>query len=357
MSFWQQLKKEKTPFICLAPMSDVTDVAFRRMIAKYGKADVMWTEFVSADGLCSVGRKKLLHILKYSEKERPIVAQIFGANPEKIAEAVKLVKKLKFDGVDINMGCPDRAVVKAGAGSALIKNPKLAREIIRMAKMAAGSLPVSVKTRVGFASRNELSKWLAELLAEEPAAITLHARTKKEMSEVPADWSLVKKAVEIRNKLKSKTLIIGNGDVLDLADAKKKAKESGADGVMIGRGFFGKPWLLSGWDSSYQDVERNFSHSKSLNTKANLFLNSQEHQNRLNGENNPQDRKFIRMKLKILLEHTKLFEKLLGKEKPFNVMKKHFKAYVSGFDGAKELRIKLMETKNAEEVEEIIKRF
>lgn len=307
-------------------MADVTDAAFRQMIAKYSKGkngnlDVMWTEFTSADGLCSAGKKKLLHQLAFSGKERPIVAQLFGAKPENMRRAAALAARLGFDGIDINMGCPDRAVEKQGGGAALIKNPKLARELIRAAKEGAGKLPVSVKTRIGY-NKNELAPpaggWLPELLAEEPAAIIIHARTRKELSNVPARWEHIQEAVALRDKLSSKTLIIGNGDVAGLADAYEKVKISGADGAMLGRAFFGRPWL---------------------------FQCSQEHQN---------IERDIKRQLKILLEHAKLFEKLLGKHKSFAVMKKHFKAYVSGFSGAKALRVKLMATNNVAEVEKII---
>ncbi|MCR4336423.1 MAG: tRNA-dihydrouridine synthase family protein, partial [Candidatus Omnitrophica bacterium] len=218
------------PIMILAPMADVTDSAFRRIIAKYGKPDVMWTEFVSADGLCHPkGREKLLIDLSYTEAERPIVAQLFSGRPEKMREASKLAQELGFDGVDINMGCPDRAVEKQCAGASLMKNPTLARELIRAAKEGAPNIPVSVKTRLGY-NKDELETWLPELLAEEPAVVTIHCRTRKEMSDVPARWERVKRAVEIRNELKSKTLIFGNGDVLDIQDAQKKAEETGADG-------------------------------------------------------------------------------------------------------------------------------
>ncbi len=300
-------------------MADVTDAAFRRIIAKYGKPDVMWTEFVSADGLCSTeGRKHLLTDLSYTEKERPIVAQLFTAHPEKMFEAARLVAALGFDGFDINMGCPDKSIEKQGAGAALIKTPRIAREVISAAKegiRAAGKhIPVSVKTRVGW-SKPELETWIPELLKENIAALIIHARTRKELSLVPARWEFVKRVVEIRNEMKVDTLIIGNGDVADLDEARKKAKESGADGVMIGRGIFGNPWLFAGKISGTEE------------------------------------------KLKVLVEHTKLFEKLLGKKKNFAIMKKHYKAYVNGFDGAKELRVELMAAGNAKEVEVIVKRF
>lgn len=309
--FWKKLKR---PILALAPMADVTDAAFRKLIAKYGKPDVMWTEFVSCDGLCSdKGRLILMRALKYSPAERPIVAQIFGANPENFYKCAKLLKKLKFDGIDINMGCPDRKVEKQGGGAKLIMNPELAKEIIRQTKRGAGGLPVSVKTRIGYNKRN-IEEWIGHLIEAEPAVITVHARTRKEMSKVPADWRAIAEVVKLIKKSGKDILVIGNGDVKDLADARKRAKESGADGVMIGRGIFGNPWLF----------------------------------------NSRKKKVTLAEKLKAMLEHAKLFEKLLG-GKNFEVMKKHFKAYVAGFPGASELRAKLMQTHSAAEVAKILR--
>src|SRR3989338_8300727 len=195
-NFWEKLRK---PILCLAPMADVTDCAFRQIIAKYGKPDIFWTEFVSADGLAHpVAREKLLIDLKYGENERPIVAQIFGGKIENIKEAAKLCRELGFDGIDINMGCPDKTIEKQCAGAAMMKDPKLAREIIRAAKEGAGDLPISVKTRIGY-NKNEIETWIRELLSEDIAALTVHLRTRKEMSNVPAHWDLMKRIVQIRN--------------------------------------------------------------------------------------------------------------------------------------------------------------
>ncbi len=223
-------------------MANVTDAAFRRVIAKYGKPDVMYTEFVSADGLCSAGRDALLVDFKYTEAERPLIAQIFSAKPDKIFEAAQLIQKLGFDGIDINMGCPDKNVMKQCAGAALIKTPDLARELIRAAKAGAPNLPLSIKTRIGD-TRNTLAEWLPVILEEKPAAVIIHARTRKEMSKVPAHWETIKEAVDIAKG--SGVLIVGNGDVLNLAHARERVAETGCDGVMLGRAIFGNPWLFT----------------------------------------------------------------------------------------------------------------
>ena len=340
--FWKKLKK---PIFALAPMSNVTDAAFRRIITKYGKADIMWTEFVSCDGLASKGRDKLLVDFMFTKAERPIVAQIFGSKPENFYKTALLLRELGFDGIDINMGCPDKNVEKQGAGAALIKNIPLAQEIIRETKRGAGKLPVSVKTRIGY-NKNSLNEWLPALLETEPAAIIIHARTRKEMSLVPAKWDVIADAVRIRDahdNSKFKTLILGNGDVKDLADAEKKIKISGADGVMIGRGIFGNPWFFAGCHSPKKgnpdNCSRLDSRSGGNDSCAGMTPNIEE-------------------KLRVMVEHTYLFEKLLGEHKSFEIMKKHYKAYVSGFDGAKELRIKLMAgAKTAEDVENIVVDF
>jgi tRNA-dihydrouridine synthase len=197
-------------------MEDVTDVAYRALIAEYKPADVTWTEFTSADGLVrapQTGRKSLLKKLEFSDVERPMVAQLFTAVPEHMEQAAALCVQLGFDGIDINMGCPDKKVEKQGCGSAMIKHPDHAVEIIRAAQRGAAGLPVSVKTRVGYKSDDELEGWLSVLLREHIAALTVHARTRNDLSKVPARWSLVARAVQLRDSLGLTTRIIGNGDV------------------------------------------------------------------------------------------------------------------------------------------------
>ena len=314
--------------MALAPMANVTDVAFRSIIAKYGKPDLMYTEFVSADGLGSAGREHLLIDLKFSEAERPIVAQFFGATPDHFYQAALLAQELGFDGIDINMGCPDRAVLKQGAGAALIETPELAQEIIRETKRGAGPLPVSVKTRLGL-KKNTLKSWLPRLLETDLAAVIIHGRTAKELSLVPARWEDIAEAVKIRAELglgMEETLILGNGDVKNLADAEVKAKKYGLDGVMVGRGIFGNPWFFARYHNEV--VIPGFA-----------------------GMGEPDAKE----KLRVMVEHTRLFEKMFTGVKNFDVMKKHYKAYANGFPGAKELRIKLMAAKNADEVDQVVK--
>jgi len=314
-SFWKLLPR---PFFVLAPMANVTDVAFREIIATYGKPDVLMTEFVSCHGLCSIGQEKLLPDLWYTEKQRPIVAQIFGADPKHFYECARFLAEKGFDGIDINMGCPDRNVEKQGGGAALIKDPKRAQQIIEATKRGAPHLPVSVKTRIGY-NRITIDEWLPYLLEARPAAITIHARTRKEMSDVPARWDVVAQAAtlaHIFDATADRPLIIGNGDVSDLEDAYIKATAAGVDGVMVGRGVFGNPWFFTPYD-----------------IRKSITL---------------QDR------LRVMVEHTELFEKTFSGIKPFDIMKKHYKAYVSGFDGAKDLRATLMNAKNSAEIKALL---
>jgi nifR3 family TIM-barrel protein len=243
MNFWQKLKQEKSVFFCIAPMADVTDPAFRRLIAKHGKPDVMWTEFVSANGLISAGRKVLQRDLEYAEIERPIVAQLFTADPDNMEKAARLCAELGFDGIDINMGCPDKTIEKQGAGAAMIKTPDVAVQVIAAAKRGAGTLPVSVKTRIGY-NTVEIDQWIPLLLRQDIAALTVHARTRKELSQVPAHWELLKEVVKLRDQLAPDTAVIGNGDVTSLADGNAKAALSGVDGIMVGRALFGNPWFF-----------------------------------------------------------------------------------------------------------------
>lgn len=322
LNFWEKLPK---PFFVSAPMLDGTDAAFRRVIAECGKPDVMWTEFVSADGLCHPqGRTRLTRELYFTEAERPIVAQLFTSSPEKIEEAARLIHELGFDGIDINMGCPDRAIEKQGSGSSLIQRPEQALAIIRAAQKGGKGLPVSVKTRTGY-RQNEIERWIPQLLASGIAALTVHLRTRHEMSKVPAHWELAAKVVELARG--SGVKIIGNGDVATLNEARSRAKETGVDGVMIGRGMFGCPWVFS-------DAPE-----PSLEEKLNIMLRHAQYYEELYGDTET--------------NHT-LFG---GRKKSFLLMRKHMSAYVKGIAHATELRTSLMRANSAQDVKEAIEQW
>jgi nifR3 family TIM-barrel protein len=303
--FWRTLPR---PFFALAPLADVTDAAFRRTVATYGKPDVIWTEFTSAAAAGAASSDSVLPNLLYTAAERPIVAQLWGADPVIMEQAAAVVASLGFDGIDLNMGCPERTVEKRGAGAALCKHPTRAKALIRAAQRGAGTLPVSVKIRIGY-DRNDIETWLPALLEEQPAAVTIHARTRQEKSAVPARWEVVARAVAIRQELGSPALIIGNGDVRDVAEARQKVRDTGVDGVMLGRAIFGNPWLF------HPHVTR--------------------------------DTLPVAERLRVLVEHATLFERLLSDVKPMDCMKKHYKAYVSGWAGAEALRMRLMTTQSA----------
>src|SRR3989344_5899284 len=233
-NIWQSLTK---PFFVLAPMDDVTDTVFRQVVAVVSKPNLFFTEFTNVDGLQSVGREKVLTRLQHQKTERPLIAQIWGLNPENFCKSAQDISKMDFDGIDLNMGCPEHGTVKKGACSALINNPELAAQIIAATKKGAGDLPVSVKTRIGF-SEIQTEEWCGFLLKQDIAVLTVHGRTVKEMSKVPAHWDEIGKVVKLRDKMGLKTLIIGNGDVENREDGLKKVQEYGVDGIMIGRGIF-----------------------------------------------------------------------------------------------------------------------
>lgn len=334
-------------------MADVTDPAFRRIITKYGKPDVTWTEFVSADGLAHPkGREKLILDLAYTEAERPIVAQLFSSNSEHMRSAAQLCAEMGFDGIDINMGCPDRTIEKQGCGSAMIKTPDKALEIIRAAKQgindAGKNIPLSVKTRVGY-NTEIINEWISVLLKENIQALTVHARTRKDLSQTPANWDYISRVVRLRDQLAPDTIIIGNGDVTDVHDGIIKSQQTGCDGIMIGRACFGNPWIFN------KDIKI----IKKGNWKQNFFLQLLPHNwsKKIMGDSRYTLSDISNEeKLKVLVEHSKLFCELLP-HKNFSTMKKHYKAYCTGFPGAKELRIRLMESHDVEEVEQFIADF
>lgn len=305
---WARLEK---PFFVLAPMDDVTDTAFRRVVADTAPPDMFFTEFANADGLNSPGREAVLQKLRYTDEERPLIAQIWGMQPDNFKKAAVEITEMGLDGIDLNMGCPVKNVVKLGACSALINNRELAGNIISATKEgAAGRIPVSVKTRVGF-SEVDMS-WVEFLLGQDISALTIHGRTSKEQSKVPNKWGLIKEARELRDKIAPNTLIIGNGDVLSRNQGVELAEEHGLDGIMIGRGIFQDPYVFSE-NSSWKNIPK-------------------------------ED------KLELYKKHIKLFrEEWTDKKNPAG-LKKFAKVYISGFDGASDLRVSLMSCNTASEL-------
>jgi tRNA-dihydrouridine synthase len=253
--------------------------------------------------------------LLFTDDEQPIVAQFFGSKPDHFYECAKLAKERGFAGIDINMGCPDRKVVKQGAGIGLCKTPELAKEIITATKQGAQGLPVSVKTRIGLYEVD--LKWIETILATKIEALIIHGRTMKEMSKVPAHWDIIKEVAIMAHD--ANTIVVGNGDVTDREDGLDKAKQSGVDGLMVGRGIFQNPWIF-------------------------------------NPNINPAEIS-ISDRLALLLQHTVLFKELWGDIKSFELMKKFYKVYISGWDGAKDLRTQLMEAKEVMQVEEIVSQY
>ena len=299
--FWASLKH---PFFVLAPMEDVTDTVFRQIVASVGRPDVFFTEFANVEGILSSGQSEVIKRLKYTPAERPLVAQIWGTKPEKFKAAAELIVQLGFDGIDLNFGCPERAIVKQGGCSALIGNYPVVKEIIAATKEGAGSLPVSLKTRIG---RNKIitEEWVGWLLEQNLAALTIHGRTAAEMSAVPTHWDEIGKVVALRDQMKSETLILGNGDIKTLDQARCMVAEYGVDGVMIGRGIFDNVALFA---------------EKELD---------------------------LDQKIALFKRHIELYEQTWGKGKNFQVLKKFVKTYIGGFAGATALREQLFEAKTA----------
>lgn len=306
MSAFDSLPK---PFYALAPLEGVSDTVFRRIVASCARPDVSFTEFTSADGYCSPGKDRVAAGLRFDPSELPLIAQLWGKHPDTMYETARAVIAMGFTGIDLNMGCPDRAVMKAGCGAALCDTPAVAGEIISAVKQAikdSGSIcSVSVKTRLGNRVRNT-EEWTQFLLSQGIDALTVHGRTAKEMSKVPADWDEIGKVVGIRDQMKVKTLIIGNGDVKDVADGNAKCAHYGTDGIMIGRGIFADMWA--------------FDRSKVPHVPTPLEL------------------------LDVMERHVRLFDEVWGESKHYAILKKFYKIYVNGFTDATDWRVRCMET-------------
>ena len=323
MNFWKDISK---PVFALAPMEDVTDTVFREVVMSVSDPEVLnvlYTEFTSTEGMAhEQGRTKVMERIVVNESEikllqsrgTRLVAQIWGSDPAKFVTAARQVEAMGvFSGIDINMGCPVKKVIKNKSCSALINHPALAREIIQ-ATRAGTQLPVSVKTRLGF--KTVITEdWIGNLLEASPAAIIIHGRTQKMMSYGQAMWDEIGKAVELRNRGGYSTVIIGNGDVSSYKDALDKIRNTGVDGVMVGTGVFKNPWI-------FNKLEREISFEE---------------------------------KTDLLLYQVKLFESTWGKNKNFNVLKRFFKIYLNGFRGAVEWRDKLMHASDYSAVYELVK--
>lgn len=327
-NFWKDLSKG---FTVLAPMEGVTDVVFRQVIAQAGRPDVFFTEFTNVSSYASEkGRENALERLQVAPTDAPIVAQIWGKNPEHFAELAGDLKELGFAGLDINMGCPDRHVNAAGGGAAMIRTPGLAVECLRQAR-AATDLPVSVKTRLGYTYVQEYSDWLTMILKENPAALTVHLRTRKEMSKVPAHFELIPEIAGLRKAFSPETKLIVNGDIKDLAQVKELAKKyPEVDGFMIGRGVFENPYCFTEHIPTREEL------MGLLDYHLDLF-----------------DEADARLRLKrarMLGEGVDVAQRGL----PYEPLKHYFKIYVSGFAGAADLRAKMMECRNTQEVRKVL---
>lgn len=360
MSFWKNIRR---PIVGLAPMDGVTDAAYRRIAARHGSPDVVLTEFTNVEGL-SRGAQIMLDDFIYSEEERPAVAQIYGSEPESFYKVAVLACALGFDGIDVNMGCPAKNVAARGCGAALIRNPALAKEILQAVKRGIADwangisidrlgmkprmairvrrmnvdrigvedveerrvIPLSVKTRIGYDSI-VVEDWVRHLLEEEPAVITLHGRTLKQMYTGSADWEAIGRAAEVIHQ--TPTLVLGNGDLTSLEMAAEKIRLSGVDGVLIGRGAMGNPWIFS-----HKEALKDFLAGETAILPQDLIPD-------------------LETRFSVLLEHARLFEQIKGGVR-FAAMRKHFAFYCRGMPGAAELRNRMFQTKDSGQVESII---
>jgi len=362
-TFWHRIPK---PIIALSPMDGVTDAPFRFISAKYGRPDIHFTEFTNVEGLTRNAAVMLDDFL-YSEIERPVIAQIYGSEPESFYKIAVLVCELGFDGIDVNMGCPAKNVAARGCGAALIRNPPLAKEIIRQVKRGVQDwsegrniedlglkprmslkvrrmnlgrigvetlperklIPVSVKTRIGYDSI-VVEDWVKHLLEEEPVAISLHGRTLKQMYQGFADWDAIARAAEIIHQ--TPTLVLGNGDLEDMDGVIRRVRQTGVDGVLLGRGAIGNPWVFAEKE------------------KVKALLAGEDD---ANFEIKTVD---LAVRFQVLLEHARRFEEIKGGDR-FAAMRKHFGWYCKGMPGAAELRGQMFRTKSSSEVEKVLEDY
>ena len=330
-SFWDVLPR---PFFVLAPMEAVTDVVFRHVVKKAGAPDLFFTEFANATGWVHAGEKAIGGRLIKTDDEQPIVAQIWGGEPGDMESFARHCAELGYNGIDINMGCPAKSAVKSG-GSALIQKPDVAVAAIAAAKTAG--LPVSVKTRLGYSRVDEWQAWITALLQQDLAALTIHLRTKKEMSKVPAHYELIPDIKKLRDELAPETLLIINGDIRDRAHGLELVKKYGIDGIMIGRGVFQNPFCFAKLEEyGISNIEYSEAHLPHTTYQI------------------PHTDKPALIEL--LKYHLNLFDLYQPQlQRPFETLKRFFKIYIRDFDGASDLRDRLMHTSSTNEVRGILK--
>ena len=323
-SFWNDLPQ---PFFILAPMEAVTDVVFRHVVKQAGAPDIFFTEFANATGWVHAGDKAIAGRLIKTDDEQPLIAQIWGGEPGDMEAFAKHCAELGFNGIDINMGCPAKSAIKSG-GAALIRRPDIAIAAIDAAKKSG--LPVSVKTRLGYTYVDEWREWLTTILKQDIVNLTIHLRTKKEMSKVAAHYELIDEIVKLRDEIAPQTLLTINGDIRDREHGLEIArKHPGVNGIMIGRGVFSDPFCfrraIEATRKEYSEAE----YSSTIHHKSELIALLHYHLD--------------------LFDH---YQPTLGR--PFETLKRFFKIYIRDFDGAKELREKLMHTTTTDEVRSIL---
>lgn len=296
-------------------MEDVTDIVFRQVVTHAGRPDLFYTEFTNTDSFVNPeGKHSAMRRLQFLASEQPIIAQIWGSKPDSFAKTVSELRDMGYQAVDINMGCPDKAVVKSGGGSDLIRHPELATEIIKASRL--DGMALSVKTRLGFSRVDEWHDWLSLLLMQGLDALTIHLRTRKEMSKVDAHFELIPEIVELRNQLAPRTKLSFNGDILTKQQGIELAEQYHFDGIMIGRGVFQNPFCFT----------------DQLANKDKLFELLKLHLNLFDQYNSDGSRKFA-------------------------PLKRFFKIYLRDFDGAKDLRTELMSTNSTAEARGILTNY
>jgi tRNA-dihydrouridine synthase len=369
MNFWTSLPK---PIIGLAPMDGVTDAAFRLVVATQGAADVSVTEFTNVGDICR-GPDRMMSSLLYAECERPVVAQLYGKDPDLFYQAAHIVCELGFDGLDINMGCPSKNVASSGSGAGLIRTPDVAHAILRAARQGvldwsngrtvadAGikaaraelihamntgrsgmpvvprrELPVSVKTRLGY-DTVIVERWISRLLDARPAAITVHGRTLEQMYRGEADWSAIARAVELAKG--TGTWLLGNGDLHSMQDVVRRVRETGVHGVLVGRGALGSPWLFQTKETARAAAAQMFESERGREPLSSLSI-----------KKDPADR------FRVMMEHARHFEAIFGQTQ-FPRMRKHLGWYCKGFPHAASLRASMVRASSVRDVERILEEF